>query len=52
MKLRQYELGAAFIEGVERHAGWSALDHAWEGPDSLPTLAEISNPVLWLERVA
>ncbi len=51
MKLRQYEMGASFIEGVERHAGWSALDMAWHGPDSLPTLAEISNPVLWLERV-
>ncbi len=52
MKLRQYEQGARFIEGVERHAGWSALERAWEGPDQLPTLNEISNPVLWLERVA
>ena len=51
MKLRQYELGASFIEGVERHAGWSALDTAWEGPEKLSTLAEIENPVLWLERV-
>ncbi len=52
MKLRQYELGASFIEGVERHAGWTTLDRAWEGPENLPTLAEIENPVLWLERVA
>ncbi len=52
MKLRQYEAGAAFIEGVERHAGWSAIDRAWEGPEMLPDLAEISNPVLWLDRVA
>lgn len=52
MKLKQYEMGAAFIDGVERHAGWSALDRAWEGPQSLPSLAEIGNPVLWLERVA
>lgn len=51
MKMRQYDLGAAFIDGVERHAGWSALDRAWEGPEQLPTLEEISNPVLWLERV-
>lgn len=50
MKLRQYELGAAFIAGVERHAGWEALDRAWAGPEQLPTLAEIENPVLWLER--
>lgn len=51
MKLRQYELGAKFIDGVERHAGWASLNRAWEGPSSLPTLSEIENPVLWLERV-
>ncbi len=51
MKLRQYELGAKFIQGVERHAGWDTLARAWEGPDSLPTMPEIENPVLWLERV-
>ena len=52
MKLRQYDLGAAFIDGVERHAGWSTLDRAWAGPENLPSLEEIDNPVLWLERVA
>lgn len=52
MKLRQYEAGAEFIAGVERHAGWSTLDLAWQSPDHLPTLAEIDNPVAWLERVA
>jgi len=52
MKLKQYELGATFINGVERHAGWTALDRAWAQPENLPTLAEISNPVLWLDRVA
>lgn len=52
MKLRQYELGAKFIESVERHASWSELDKAWVGPENLPTLQEIENPVLWLDRVA
>jgi coenzyme F420 biosynthesis associated uncharacterized protein len=51
MKLKQYELGARFIAGVERYAGWESLNHAWEGPDSLPTMDEIEDPVLWLERV-
>ena len=51
MKMRQYELGAKFIASVERHAGWSALDRAWIGPQYLPTLEEIDNPVAWLERV-
>lgn len=51
LKMRQYDDGAEFIAGVERHAGWSALDRAWESPETLPTLAEIKNPVLWLERM-
>lgn len=51
MKLRQYELGERFIAGIERHAGWEALDRVWAGSEALPTLAEIENPVLWLERM-
>jgi len=51
MKMRQYDDGAEFIAGVERHAGWSALDQAWQSPEHLPTLEEIKNPVLWLERM-
>ncbi len=52
MKMRQYEMGARFIEGVERQAGWSALDAAWLRPSNLPTLEEIEDPVSWLYRVA
>ncbi len=52
MKLRQYEAGASFIGGVERHAGWDSLQLAWRSADDLPTIDEIDNPVSWLERVA
>ncbi len=52
MKMKQYELGERFIEGIERHAGFSALDRVWEGEHHLPTLDEITNPQSWLERVA
>jgi len=52
MKMRQYEMGEAFIRGIERHAGFSALDAVWEGPERLPTLDEIREPQRWLERVA
>ncbi|NNF63121.1 MAG: hypothetical protein HKN07_02580 [Acidimicrobiia bacterium] len=52
MKMRQYDDGAKFIEGVERHAGWESLDAAWVSAEHLPTLEEIANPVLWLDRVA
>ncbi len=51
MKMRQYDDGAKFIAGVERHAGWTALNQAWEDPANLPSLDEIKNPVLWLERL-
>ncbi|RPI20726.1 MAG: hypothetical protein EHM57_07555, partial [Actinobacteria bacterium] len=51
MKLKQYELGERFILTVERRAGWSALDAAWQSPDHLPTLEEINDPDRWLARV-
>lgn len=52
MKMKQYELGEAFIVEVEKEAGWPALDRAWAGPESLPTLPEIYSPGEWLRRVA
>ncbi len=51
MKMRQYEVGEAFVEGVAREAGFRALDAAWAAPESLPTLAELVDPVAWLDRV-
>jgi coenzyme F420 biosynthesis associated uncharacterized protein len=51
LKMKQYELGEKFILGVERQAGFDALDAAWGGPENLPTLAEISDPQRWLQRV-
>lgn len=51
MKLKQYAQGERFILGVERQAGFSALDHVWQGPESLPTLDEIRDPERWLARV-
>ena len=51
MKLRQYEEGRRFILDVERRAGWSAVDLAWESPDALPTRSEIKAPESWLARV-
>lgn len=52
MKLRQYQLGEQFIKGVEKEASWETLSLAWESPDALPDLAEISDPSSWLKRVA
>jgi coenzyme F420 biosynthesis associated uncharacterized protein len=52
MKLKQYDLGAAFIRGVEQKASWDALAMAWESPEALPTLSEIEDPAAWLNRMA
>ena len=50
-KMRQYELGEAFVAAVEREAGPRAIDTAWKGPEWLPTLDELQTPHEWLARV-
>jgi putative hydrolase len=52
MKMKQYDAGAAFITQVEEEASWDALSMAWESPESLPTLPEIDDASLWLNRMA
>jgi coenzyme F420 biosynthesis associated uncharacterized protein len=51
MKMRQYEVGEAFVQAVTDQAGFRALDAAWSGADQLPTLAELDAPDAWLRRV-
>jgi len=50
-KLRQYDVGERFIAVVEAEAGPRALDAAWRGPEFLPTIAELDDPLTWLLRV-
>ena len=52
MKVNQYAKGERFIKIVEREAGWATVNLAFRGAGSLPNLAEIENPKLWLSRVA
>ena len=52
MKIKQYEMGERFVLGVERAAGWAALDAVWSGPEALPTMSEVRSPEAWLARVA
>ena len=44
MKLRQYEQGKRFCDGVVERAGIAGLNRVWEAPDRLPTLAELDDP--------
>lgn len=50
-KLQQYAQGEAFITAVEGVGGPEVLQHAWAGPENLPTIHEIRTPSLWLERM-
>ena len=50
-KMRQYEVGEAFVAAVEREAGVRGIDAAWRGPEYLPTVDELSRPLDWLARV-
>lgn len=44
-------VGLEFCREVERRFGRDALDGIWDGPDRLPTSAELSDPVGWAARV-
>jgi coenzyme F420 biosynthesis associated uncharacterized protein len=50
-KLNQYEQGERFISAVEAVGGPALLDEAWAGPEALPSMAEIRQPQLWIDRV-
>ncbi len=50
-KINQYEQGERFIAAVEREGGARLLDRAWERPENLPTMDEIREPALWIDRV-
>jgi coenzyme F420 biosynthesis associated uncharacterized protein len=51
MKLRQYQQGRAFCDGVLERADVETLHRAFEGPAMLPTLAELEDPAAWLARI-
>ena len=50
-KMRQYRDGAAFCRAVIAEAGMDGLNRVWTSPETLPTMAEISDPQLWLARM-
>jgi len=52
MKMRQYQLGREFCDHVVGDAGMSALNQVWTEPAALPDTSELSDPEMWLRRVA
>jgi len=51
LKMDQYRKGEAFVAGIERLAGATALRRLWDGPETLPTPEEIDRPDAWVRRL-
>lgn len=51
MKRRQYDRGEAFVRHVVDQAGTAGLNRAFDAPERLPSLDEIEDPDLWMQRV-
>ena len=51
MKLEQYRLGEKFADAVARRIGMRGLNRVWESAENMPTLEEIRDPGLWMDRV-
>jgi len=52
LKLEQYRRGERFVSGVYRVGGSVAIDHLWDGPETLPHEHEMDDPAAWVRRVA
>jgi uncharacterized protein (DUF2342 family) len=50
LKMKQYEVGKRFCDAVVQAEGPRALARVWEGPELLPSTAELATPSLWLAR--
>jgi coenzyme F420 biosynthesis associated uncharacterized protein len=51
LKMEQYRKGEAFVAGIEALAGPAALRRLWDGPETLPTPAELEAPAAWVRRL-
>jgi len=49
-KLRQYEDGKRFCDAVASSAGAAGLHRVFDGPEQLPTVAELQDPEAWMRR--
>lgn len=50
-KMRQYRDGAKFVRSAIDEVGMAGFNRVWESPETLPSLAEITDPVAWVRRV-
>ena len=50
-KIQQYAQGESFIHAVEAVGGSTLLNQAWLSAEHLPTIHEIRQPQLWIDRI-
>ncbi len=50
-KMRQYREGAKFVRAVTAEVGVPGFNRIWTSPNTLPTPAEIADPLVWVRRV-
>ena len=51
LKLEQYRRGERFVSGVSAFGGPAAINHLWDGPETLPSDREMDDPAAWVRRV-
>ncbi|WP_148680487.1 zinc-dependent metalloprotease [Halovivax ruber] len=51
LKRRQYERGKRFFETVARKRDLAFAGRVWNGPEALPTAAELDAPAQWIDRM-
>ena len=52
LKMRQYADGARFVRAVVDEIGMDGFNKVWDSPETIPTMAEITDPRAWIQRVA
>jgi uncharacterized protein (DUF2342 family) len=52
MKMKQYEQGKRFCDGVVAERGIETLNLVWRSPADMPTPAELEDPGAWVRRIA
>ena len=45
LKMKQYEQGSKFVAEVVAEAGMAGFNRVWTSPETLPTRAEMANPL-------
>jgi coenzyme F420 biosynthesis associated uncharacterized protein len=52
MKMRQYEQGKRFCDGVVAEVGIEGLNAVWRSPADMPTTLELDDPKAWILRTS